>query len=47
MNKCINNPINEDITFDALYIEYIHYRNLRSSINGSFPSDLVEDRECN
>ena len=41
MNKCINKPIHEDITFDALYIEYIHYRNLRPETIRSYTRKLT------
>ena len=41
MNKSINKPINTDITFDALYIEYIHYRNLRPETIRSYTRKLT------
>ena len=41
MNKCINKPIHTDITFDALYIEYIHYRNLRLETIRSYTRKLT------
>ena len=41
MNKSINKPIHTDITFDALYIEYIHYRNLRPETIRSYTRKLT------
>ena len=41
MNKCINKPINEDITYDSLYVEYIHYRNLRPETIRSYTRKLT------
>ncbi|MFY9637261.1 MAG: hypothetical protein WAK14_00480 [Methanobacterium sp.] len=37
----INKSIHEDITFDALYIEYIHYRNLRPETIRSYTRKLT------
>jgi integrase len=41
MNKSINKPIHTDITFDVLYIEYIHYRNLRPETIRSYTRKLT------
>src|SRR5664279_2398278 len=41
MNKSINKPIHTDITFDVLYVEYIHYRNLRPETIRSYTRKLT------
>lgn len=41
MNKCINKPIHEDIKYDLLYVEYIHYRNLRPETIRSYTRKLT------
>ena len=41
MNKCINKPIHEDITYDSLYLEYIHYRDLRPETIRSYTRKLI------
>ena len=41
MNKSINKPIHTDIKYDPLYIEYIHYRNLRPETIRSYTRKLT------
>jgi len=41
MNKSINKSIHEDISFDPLYREYIHFRNLRPETVRSYTRKLT------
>lgn len=41
MNKSINKPIDEDISFDPLYREYTHFRNLRPETIRSYTRKLT------